>query len=250
MRQPLNQLVELNLLLPLKARLLDSILPANNPDILLFLSLDLQCQPTPPQTRAAALARLRHELEFLLSQILFENTQDLAHCLNLYLLSDGLRTRLPNRLQIEQLAGRLIQQDSCSEKHLDEWQCSRKKVSITTEVSDFGMVDIVYEGLQVGLYRLYILPQKSIPAHYHQQMLESELILSDGLLLQGQPVPSGLVLNWPKGYIHSYTNVSPSTQVVLCIDCPAFIRNDEIVVTTAASELVPLSPSFTKKLWS
>jgi len=110
-----------------------------------------------------------------------------------------------------------------------------------TERKDFGAVDIVHESEQVGLYRLRISPGRSIPLHVHNQMQESELVLSRGLLCQGQPASRGSVRRWAYDVPHDYQNPSPLTQALLCADRPHFIDSDEILVDRDVEPAVPCS---------
>ena len=47
------------------------------------------------------------------------------------------------------------------------------------EVNHFGEVDIWHENDDCGIYLLRIPPGATIPAHFHAEMEEGELIMSD-----------------------------------------------------------------------
>lgn len=98
------------------------------------------------------------------------------------------------------------------------------------EVRPFGEVDVVYDAKDCGIYRLRIAPGRGIPTHVHRLMEESEMILTDGLELQGRPVALGSARTWPLDFPHRYDNPSDEEQVILCVDRPAFLPGDEIVV--------------------
>ena len=107
------------------------------------------------------------------------------------------------------------------------------------EVNHFGEVDIWHENDDCGIYLLRIPPGASIPAHFHAEMEEGELIMSDGLLLQNQPVEAGMAHIWPKHFVHEYSNPTDLERSILCVNAPKFIPSDEQLVQNA--EL--LSPS-------
>ena len=75
----------------------------------------------------------------------------------------------------------------------------------------------------------------------HRKMRESEMVLGEGLLCQGQPCPPGTVHRWPRGAAHTYTNPSDRHQTILCVDLPRFIPEDEIEITGEPAD-VPAEP--------
>lgn len=101
---------------------------------------------------------------------------------------------------------------------------------IGREEKEFGVVDILYECESFGLYRLNIRPGSGIPLHVHRQMQEWELVISEGLLLQGKPAPLHQASRWNHEVAHRYDNPSPQWKTLLCVDSPPFIPTDEIIV--------------------
>lgn len=97
-----------------------------------------------------------------------------------------------------------------------------------TERTTFGTAHILHEDAILGLYILEIGPHSAIPAHCHWVMRESELILDDGLLQQGQPVARGDAYAWPLGYVHAYRNPTGQPRRILCVDSPRFRPADEV----------------------
>ena len=97
----------------------------------------------------------------------------------------------------------------------------------------WGYVDVLHEppppAPSAGLYLLHLEAGKAIPLHVHRVMSEAELVLSPGLLCQGEAVPVGVGHRWG-GSVHGYRNEGQGVEGVLCIDSPAFIREDEIEV--------------------
>jgi len=109
------------------------------------------------------------------------------------------------------------------------------------EHTAFGAAHIVHEDDTLGLYILEIAPRGAIPAHCHQVMRESELILDDGLLQQGRPVARGNAFAWPLGHVHGYRNPTGRRRRILCLDIPRFMPADEVALE-AAGPLVTLAP--------
>ena len=106
--------------------------------------------------------------------------------------------------------------------------CQRSIIEYETQ--PFGTVDILFENEKFGIYLLNIKAGESIPAHMHLQMEEHELVLDEGLMFNGENIEPGSSFDWPKGVVHGYNNLSALPATVLCIDCPKFIPEDEIIV--------------------
>ena len=104
------------------------------------------------------------------------------------------------------------------------------EVALETEDKGFGHVDIVHETRTAGIYRLNVAPGRGIPLHVHREMREAEMVLSEGLLCQGEPAVVGSVRRWPLDAAHRYDNPSDAFQTILCIDSPPFMEADEIAV--------------------
>lgn len=102
------------------------------------------------------------------------------------------------------------------------------------EVNHFGEVDIVHENDDCGIYLLRIPPRAKIPAHYHAEMDEGELVVSDGLMLQNEPVLAGVAHVWPKNFVHEYENRTDAERSILCVNAPKFIPSDERLVEPEA----------------
>ena len=108
-------------------------------------------------------------------------------------------------------------------RHADE-------VAYGKEVNHFGEVDILHENDDCGIYLLRIPPGAKIPAHYHVEMDEGELVVSDGLMLQNEPVLPGIAHIWPKNFVHEYENPTDVERSILCVNAPKFIPSDERLV--------------------
>lgn len=106
----------------------------------------------------------------------------------------------------------------------------RYHFNIETEKTKFGSVDSLLVTPVFGVYRLRIASGFKIPPHLHHIMEEQEIVLTDGLSLDGKSIPAGTVNVWPHRKPHSYENTSSIEQCILCIDKPPFDANDEVLV--------------------
>ena len=112
-------------------------------------------------------------------------------------------------------------------------------VTVEQEQRPFGVVDVIHETRDAGIYRLNVAPGREIPLHVHRQMDEAEMVLSRGLHCQHRPVAVGTVHRWPKDAPHCYTNKSKRWQTILCVDAPRFIEADEIPVSGEPARVQP-----------
>lgn len=112
-----------------------------------------------------------------------------------------------------------------------EIQREAADVVLEHETKPFGTVDIIEETRSVGIYRLNVAPGRSIPLHVHRRMRESELIIGEGLLCQGEPIAAGRWIQWPSDTPHRYDNPTDRWRSILCVDSPPFIPSDEIEVS-------------------
>ncbi len=119
----------------------------------------------------------------------------------------------------------------------------RDEVSFGREHKPFGRVDVVFETPTVGIYRLHVEAGCSIPLHIHRRMSEAEMLLTDGLVVNGQAWPRGTVFHWPLETPHAHDNPTRRVQSVLCIDSPPFEEDDEVPVDgTPAHGVCPEDP--------
>jgi dihydroneopterin aldolase len=208
----------------------------------LYLELDTRAAAKHERLRESVnYAAIATQLEFLLGACRFRMLETAAHALSNYLLlPPALGER---RAQVEALRLRLTKPFALAGRAIPflEIQRDASEVKLATEEAKFGQVDIVYQTQEAGVYRLNVAPGKSIPLHVHREMRESELLLSEGLLCQGEPVSEGSVFHWPLGAAHRYDNPTQRYQTILCVDAPRFMPHDEIEVTGEPAELVPLA---------
>lgn len=184
-------------------------------------------------------AAIAAQLGFLLRSCEFRLLETAAHALARYLLAPpALGER---RAQLERVRLRLTKPFALGATTVPSLTIERERhwVDIAREHKPFGIVEIIHETEEAGIYRLNIAPGAHIPLHVHRQMREAELILSEGLLCQRTRVPMGAVHRWPKGAAHCYENPSDRYQSILCVDSPRFIESDEIEVTGEPDHVAP-----------
>jgi dihydroneopterin aldolase len=175
-------------------------------------------------------ARLAGELRFLLESCRFLLLETAADALLRYILAPP--TDDVERARIEAAELRLEKPSARAGGAVPSLTIRRARDEFTYEVEDkpFGRVDVVHVAPGCGIYRLRVAPGQCIATHEHHEMDERELVLGDGLVLQGEPVAAGTGLTWPRHYPHRYDNPSDTEQTILCVDRPAFIPDDEIEV--------------------
>ena len=179
------------------------------------------------------------QLAFLLRSCEFRMLETAAHALACYLLAPPARGE--RRAQLERLRLRLTKPFALGTTTLPSLEIERDKdwVSLQHEDKPFGLVEIIHETKDAGIYRLNVAPGRRIPLHVHKRMRESELVLSDGLLCQHRPTPAGAVHRWPMGAAHCYENPTDRYQSILCVDAPRFIESDEIEVEGEPALVTP-----------
>jgi dihydroneopterin aldolase len=182
------------------------------------------------------------QLVFLLQSCRFRLIETAALALCRYLLAPpapGVRRAQVTRVRLkmtkpEALGGAAV--PSLEVERDAEWAGE-----FAQEKKPFGLVDIIHETSEAGIYRLNLEPGGVIPMHVHRRMRESEMVLGEGILCQGEEAPPGTVRRWPHGAPHTYRNTSESFQSILCVDCPPFDPTDEVEVDAEAAD-VPIEP--------
>jgi FolB domain-containing protein len=185
-------------------------------------------------------ATIAAQIQFLLTGCRFGMLETAAHAISRMLLAPpALGER---RAPIEALRLRLTKPYALSGRAVPSLEIRRdaSDVSLETEDTRFGRVDILFETTEAGVYRLNVAPGQGIPLHVHHVMRESEMVLSDGLLCQGKPVALGDVFHWPLGAAHRYDNPTKRYQTILCVDSPPFVPNDEVEVAGEPAEVLPV----------
>jgi dihydroneopterin aldolase len=180
------------------------------------------------------------QLGFLLRSCEFRMIETAAHAIARYLLAAPAPDQ--PRAQIERLRLRVTKPFALGETAQPSLQIERDRhwVAVAREARPFGFADLIHETRDAGIYRLSIAPGASIPLHRHKQMHEAEMVLTDGLICQGKPVPAGAAHRWPLGAAHSYDNPTDRYQSLLCVDAPRFIASDQLAVSGDPDDVPPL----------
>ena len=195
------------------------------------------------------ITRLKCEVLFLIENITLQEIESLSVLLKRYLLSDGTRLNIAGREDILQIKGLLsLQKNEGKSVQQISFVGQCEEINLAVEENTFGKVDVVFENEHCGLYRLRLAPFTKIPVHMHKKMLESELVASDGLNLQGKHVKSGTSIKWPLGFPHRYLNLGEHEQLIICIDKPAFNPEDEILLAHDTS-CPDLEENMVKHYW-
>lgn len=182
------------------------------------------------------------QLVFLLRTCRFRLLETGAHALARYLLTPPAPDE--RRVGVEKVRVQLTKPGALDGLATPSLSIERDASWCKVEVEErpFGTVDVIHETRDAGIYRLNIAPGREIPLHVHREMRESEMVLGDGLLCQGEPCPPGTVHRWPHGAAHMYQNPTDRTQSILCVDLPRFIEADEVVVDGEPAR-VPAEPA-------
>lgn len=180
------------------------------------------------------------QIGFLLRSCEFRMIETAAHALARYLLAPPAPDE--RRAQIERLRLRVTKPFALGETAQPSLLIERDRnwVTLAREQTPFGLVDVIHETRDAGIYRVSIAPGASIPQHRHKQMHEAELVLGDGLLCQNKPVPAGAAHRWPLGAAHGYSNPSDRYQSLLRVDSPRFIASDEVAAEGEPADVPPL----------
>lgn len=188
-------------------------------------------------TRTIDYSRILGELRFVMVAARFHLLESAAEAIAGWLLLPPSQD-VP-RAQVEAVEVRLSKLVALSGAAVPTLEIRRDRddFEFVTETKSFGHIDIAFETSECGVYRERIFPHTVLPTHVHHHLDESELVLGDGLLLQGEPVAAGTAHTWPRGFPHRYENPTDIEQSFLCIDRPKFIPTDEVEVDTPVSAL-------------
>jgi dihydroneopterin aldolase len=187
-------------------------------------------------------ARVLGELRFILVAGRFRLLESAAEAVAAWLLAEPSQDVL--RPQVEEVEVRLSKLVALSGAAVPTLEIHRTRADFktVTRTKTCGFVDVIFETKECGLYRERMFPKAVLPTHMHQQLDESELVLGDGLLLQGSPVIPGVAHTWPRGFAHRYENVTEIEQSFLRIDRPSLVSTDEIEVDVPLEKLVRPEP--------
>lgn len=187
-------------------------------------------------------AALAAQIAFLLQSCRFFLLETAAHALARFLLAPPAPGE--ERARIAAVTLRLTKPQALGGVGVPSLTIHReaRDVMLDREVKSFGTVDVIHETKEVGIYRLNVAPGRSIPLHVHRIMDEAEMVLGEGLLLNGRPVAPGTVHRWPRGFAHRYDNPTRSWCSILCVDSPPFLPEDEVEVAGEPGVAAPEPP--------
>lgn len=187
-------------------------------------------------------ARLLGELRFVLVASRFRLLESAAEAVAAWLLAPpSADVPRPQVEEVDVRLSKLVALSGAAVPTLDIHR-ARGDFQVKTEEKHFGHVDVIFETKECGVYRERVRPHTVLPTHLHNHLDESELVLGDGLLLQGEQAIAGVAHTWPKGFPHRYENVTDVEQSFLCIDRPAFIPTDEVEVDVPVDKLKRTEP--------
>lgn len=187
-------------------------------------------------------ARLAGELRFLLVASRFRLMESAAEAVARYVLAPPIADSLrPQVSACEVTLSKLQALDFSGRPQLTIHRRA-SEVELKRETKEFGFIDIILEVEEVGVYRERVSAGKTVPTHVHRGLDEAELVLGEGLLVQGKPATPGQARSWPRGYAHRWDNPTAREQSFLCIDRPRFVHTDEIEVAVPTEQLLDVEP--------
>lgn len=192
--------------------------------------------------RTVDYAMVASQIAFILQTCRFYLLETAAQALTRYLLAPPALGE--DRARIQAVTLRLTKPHALAGNGVPSLEVHRsaRDVHLVHEEKAFGTVDIVYQTRDTGIYRLNIAPGRGIPLHEHRVMTESEMILGEGLLVNGREAPAGTVHRWPFRSPHQYDNPTDRWQSILCMDSPRFLPEDEVEVAGVPVVVTPEPP--------
>lgn len=183
------------------------------------------------------------QIRFLLESCRFRLVETAAHALAKLLLAEPAPGE--RRAPIHALVLSLTKPDALGGQGVPGLTIERDAAwaerTIVREIRPWGHVDILHETRDAGIYRLNIAPGATIPLHVHRVMIETEMVLGDGLLCQGRRAPMGSVYRWPHEAPHCYENPTDQWQTILCVDSPRFSPADQHEVKGTPADVSPIT---------
>lgn len=166
------------------------------------------------------LQKIDREIQFLWKYCPFQLENEFSDLILNYLFTESRIPGLkgPPFSKIHVIIGDRI-------RHIDKFRFQAE-----VENTRFGYADSLLLTKTFGVYRLRISPGLEIPKHMHKVMEEKEIMLTDGIHLDGKLLPAGHIQVWPHKTPHRYENKTKEEQSILCIDQPPFDASDEILV--------------------
>ena len=204
------------------------------------LSLDTERAAATEQLRwSVDYAAIAAQIAFLLQHGRFQLLETALHVLARYLLAPPAKGE--RRAAVDRLRLRLRKPSALASGGMPSIAIEREAswVKLRHEHKAFGIVDVIHETRETGIYRLNVAPGSAIPLHEHRVMREAEMVITNGLRCNGQVTSLGTVHRWPLGAAHCYENPTDRHQTILCVDSPPFDERDEVPVEGLPAKVLP-----------
>jgi hypothetical protein len=158
------------------------------------------------------------EVAFLLRSSRFRLLETAAHALCRYLLLPPALGE--NRPQIDRVRICLSKPGGLPSRAVPSLEIERDTtwVDFRRRKMSFGFLDIVYEGRELGIYRIDIIPGATLVLHPNSTGRAAEMTLSGGLLYQGRRVRTGSARQRQPTDTCRYANPTDRAQTLLCVD--------------------------------
>lgn len=162
------------------------------------------------------------QIAFLLRNFRFRLLETAAHTLCRFLLLPPSLSE--NRPQVEQVRICLSKPGALPNRAFPSLEIFRDLSSIELERTsrEFGFIDVVFEGREMGIYRIDIAPNSAVTLVAQAPGRAGEMAVSAGLVYQGHKVRAGTVRQRSQSESHCYDNPTERYQTLLCIDPKPF----------------------------
>ena len=110
------------------------------------------------------------------------------------------------------------------------------------EPQPWGTAVTLHAGRDCGVVRMTLLPRQALPTHLHKDSDQADLVIGDGLRLQGKPVRGGVALRWPRLHPHRYDNPTADRLAVLTVAHPAAVHSDFVPSEATGPALHDVAP--------
>jgi dihydroneopterin aldolase len=187
-------------------------------DVALFLEAP-SVPEAGPRLPTAHDGRLAGELLFLLEACRFKVLESAAETVARYVLLPPLPGAPP--AQVRAATVRVTKPQALAGLAVPSLQVHRAAEELDGPVP-VGGVEGVHEGPGYSVYRLRLEPGGTVTHAFAPPGEQAELVLGEGVLLNGAPVARGMAFHWPGGAVRRYDNPTATAQALLCVSLPRF----------------------------
>ena len=190
----------------------------------LEMRLDIRKAATKEQLRYTVnYATVTAQVAFLLRHFRFGLLETAAHALCRFLLLPPALSE--NRPQVEHVRICLSKPGALPNRAVPSLEILRDRSSaeLEREPRAFGFIDIVFEGREMGIYRIDIAPKCRLSLATQTFGRAAEMAISGGLVYQGHKVRAGTARQRSQSESHCYENPTERYQTLLCIDLKPFV---------------------------